>query len=128
MRFALVAAVIFLVGSFGHAKEMKRTPASEPSRNVQIGGSAEYDACGGSGIVTVTTTLFKLKNGMVSFGKVNVNQSVNVCDEDGDFVGIVILKKGQNCGTGGNVPQRKDYTGPCESGWIKKEYFHMTAG
>ncbi|MGE3682602.1 MAG: hypothetical protein AB7G93_12825 [Bdellovibrionales bacterium] len=101
-----------------------------PSRKVQYGGTAELDACGGSGIILTTTTLFRIKGSDTywTFDKANVNQMAALCDEEDGYYGVVFSERGNECGTGTPVSERKDYDGPCKSGWIKKEFFELLAG
>jgi hypothetical protein len=98
---------------------------------VQVGGSDEFDACGGVGIVLSTTTLFTTdKDGAIQFETVSVNQTAHVCDEDSqeDLIGIVFGPAGADCQVGSPITKRAPYQGPCKSGWIKKSFFHQLAG
>ena len=127
----LVMATMVLVCGFAQAKkdDKVRKPASV-DRNVMVGGETDMDACGGYGIVLATTTLISFKSGQMAFDKVDINTNVSSCDssEDGEYVGIVFGKKGQNCGVGTPVKTRQEYKGPCKRGWIKKGFFELLAG
>ncbi|WP_413292820.1 hypothetical protein ACLSU7_15525 [Bdellovibrio sp. HCB185ZH] len=128
----LVAMVLVFGVSVSHAKkkdEANRKPASIDG-NVMVGGDAEWDACGGYGIVLATTSLIYFKDGKMNFDKVDVNTYVSSCvaSEDKRFIGIVYGKKGQDCGVGSPIPKRQEYKGPCKSGWIKAEFFELLAG
>jgi hypothetical protein len=102
-----------------------RKPASSPpDRAVQYGGDPDYDACGSSGLTLVTTIVGK----GYKFEKIEANTHVVSCDSEEGWTGIVWGSKGQDCGTGSTVKDRKDYTGPCKSGWIKSEFYLMQAG
>lgn len=129
-KFLIATAMIFGVCAAQAKPEGKARKPASISNNVMIGGEADLDACGGSGIVLATTTLITFKSGQMSFDKVDLNTNVMSCDasEDGAYVGIVFGKKGQDCGVGGPVPKRQEYKGPCKSGWIKKEFFELLAG
>ena len=111
----------------------KRKPASLPYGNVQVGGSSEFDACGGSGVVLATTTLITFsKSGQMQFGAVPINTIVSMCDQSGEgeeaYIGIVYGLKNQNCGVSSPVKNKQDYKGPCKSGWIKKSFIELIAG
>lgn len=130
-KYLVVASMVFgvLTAQAKEEKKAARKPASIEN-NVMVGGEADLDACGGYGIVLATTTLISLKSGQMSFDKVAVNTNVFSCDSsgDGEYVGIVYGKKGQNCGVSGPIPKRQEYKGPCKSGWIKKQFFELLAG
>ncbi|WP_041577120.1 hypothetical protein [Bdellovibrio bacteriovorus] len=125
----LVATSLILGFCVAQAKEFTRKPASIES-NVTIGGEEGEDACGGQGIVLATTTLISLKAGQLSFGKVDINTTAHACSvsRDGEYVGIVFGKKGQDCGVSSSVSKKQEYQGPCKSGWVKKEFFAGFAG
>ena len=128
----LIATALIFGLSTAHAKKKEdtnRKPASVDG-NVMVGGDAEWDACGGYGIVLATTSLIYFKNGKMSFDKVDVNTYVSSCStsEDGRFVGIIYGTKGQSCGVSSPIPKRQEYKGPCKSGWIKADLFELLAG
>ena len=114
-----------LIGFFSIAAD------AVPNRPVQVGGSLDYDACGGSGVILATTTLFTVNSvGQIKFEKVELNQSAASCDseENGEFIGIVFGKPGQDCRVGSPIRDRAPYSGPCKSGWVKKSFFELLAG
>ncbi|WP_413585621.1 hypothetical protein [Bdellovibrio sp. HCB274] len=129
-KVLIATALVFSV-SIAQAKkdEKARKPASMTG-NVMVGGEAEYDACGGYGIVLTTTSLISFKNGKMEFDKVDVNTYVSSCQssEDGKYIGIIYGKKGQDCGVSSPIPKRQEYKGPCKSGWIKADFFELLAG
>ncbi|MEK2687510.1 hypothetical protein [Bdellovibrio sp. GT3] len=128
----LVATALVFGVTVAEAKKKEdanRKPASITG-NVMVGGEAEFDACGGYGVVLATTSLVSIKDGKMEFDKVDVNTFVSSCDssEDRRFIGIIYGKKGQDCGVSSPIPKRQEYKGPCKSGWIKAEFFELLAG
>lgn len=101
-----------------------------PMENVQYGGEEDLDACGGSGIVLVDTVLItKNSEGYVDFNTVvPAGTTVSFCDGDEGYTGVVIEEEGMDCKTGSPVTPRKDYDGPCKSGWIKSLFLELLAG
>lgn len=105
-----------------------------PTGPVMIGGDVTHDACGGWGIATATTTLFTTNEmGYSEFKVINVNQGVSLCDEkqdyDGEYYGVIFSKdENVNCFVSSPEAERQPYTGPCESGWVKKEHLLLIAG
>ncbi|NCN28357.1 hypothetical protein GW915_12380 [bacterium] len=104
---------------------------SMPNRPVQWGGDPEFDACGGFGYVMGTTVMITTtSNGRTEIKRViPAGTKVTFCDSDDDFHGVLIHQEGVDCGGGNaNVPVRRSYDGPCESGWIMNNFLLMTAG
>lgn len=110
------------------------TALAIPTGPVMVGGEADLDACGGWGIVTVTTTLFtKNSEGYMSFDKVEASTGAALCDyhedQDGKFYGIIYSEEeGVDCGVSSPIATEKPYDGPCKSGWVKMEYLLFLAG
>jgi hypothetical protein len=126
----LLGVAVLSSAAYAKSEKMGREPSSIPERNVQVGGDANMDACGGYGIVIATTTLFKMSGGQYAFDKVEVNQKAFSCDFDeaNGSVGIVFGKPNQDCKVSGPIEKKQEYKGPCKSGWIKKEFFELLAG
>lgn len=103
-----------------------------PNRAVKV-GNENLDACLGSALVTASTTLFSFdpRTGDANLDVVNVNTVVMTCDYEkaynGDYVGIIVQPEGVDCGLSSDKP-RHDYTGPCVSGWVKKQFLEPIAG
>lgn len=103
-----------------------------PNRPVNV-GQPQLDACPGSALTTSTTTLFvhNPQTGFEDFKSVNLNMMVMVCDYEtgynGDYVGIIVNTGRIDCGLN-NIQKRQPYTGPCISGWVKKQYLEGIAG
>jgi hypothetical protein len=136
MKKSIMTIVCLITLAFSvqaKTSKIQRSPASVPTpgRNVQVGGEAGEDACGGVGLVVATTTLFSADSiNRGKYDKVELNQKVYACDydENADHVGIVIGNPNQNCQVSSPIEKRQDYKGPCKSGWIKKEFFESLAG
>jgi hypothetical protein len=128
----LIATALIFALSIAEAKkkdDANRKPASV-NGNVMVGGDAEFDACGGFGIVMATTTAISFRNGKMNFDKIEANTYVSSCDTSDDkrFIGVIYGTKGQDCGVSSPIPKRQEYKGPCKSGWIKAEFYELLAG
>jgi hypothetical protein len=56
-------------------------------------------------------------------------QEVYMCGYRGMWVAIIYRKGNRLLEDGGNVPRsRRPYTGPCDFGWVHKNYVRVTAG
>ena len=55
-------------------------------------------------------------------------QLVSICENEGDWVGVVYSKNAADCGTGTPVADRRAYDGQCQSGWINGTYLTNQAG
>lgn len=105
-----------------------------PEGPVLIKSEPGLDACGGSGLVTVSTVLYSTdKSGIYTFKKVDAAQMVTMCDSktfDGvEYVGVVFSTKAtRDCKISKDADKPAGYSGPCQSGWIKAEYVTLVAG
>lgn len=106
-----------------------------PTGPVMVGGAADFDACGGWGLTTVTTTLFVTDEvtGQVKFETIDASTGVYFCDDqtdgDGEYTGIVFsTDPNVSCGVSSPIAKRQAYKGACKSGWVKSEYLLLTAG
>lgn len=107
--------------------------ASWAGKPVVVGGDEEMDACTAIAQLkeglSKTNFLDEPKEGAKSNGELRKNQTVYVCQENGDWYGIVIPKsEQQECGVSSPIKNQKDYLGPCKSGWIKSSELEITAG
>lgn len=110
--------------------------AQQPQVPVRAGGEADYDACGSQGVVrgldpngdgflavrggpsSKHGMLDKIYNGMI----------VNLCDERGNWLGVVYSHETADCGVGTPWPRRQAYSGPCRSGWVYRKFVADYAG
>ena len=110
--------------------------AQQPQVPVLAGGEADYDACGSQGVVrgldpngdgflavrggpsSKHGMLDKIYNGMI----------VNLCDERGNWLGVVYSHETADCGVGTPWPRRQAYSGPCRSGWVYRKFVADYAG
>ncbi|MCA0902235.1 hypothetical protein [Qipengyuania aquimaris] len=110
--------------------------ATIAARPVMYGGEANMDACGGAGTVGALDTL----EGQVltvhsapdaaadQTDLLQPGQMVSICENEGDWVGVVYSKNAADCGTGTPVADRRAYDGQCQSGWINGTYLTNQAG
>ena len=106
------------------------------ARPVMYGGEANMDACGSAGTVGALDTL----EGQVltvhsapdataeETDLLQPGQLVSICENEGDWVGVVYSKNAADCGTGTPVADRRAYDGQCQSGWIDGSYLTNQAG
>lgn len=113
-------------------------PTSVP---VQIGGSADMDACALAGLRSGTApgAGVPVRAGpgahFAVVDTVVVPQTFHSCDSTDEWVGIVYRKErdtfdstGDCGGLGSPVADRIVYTGPCRSGWIPASAQEIVAG
>jgi len=126
--FIIALTVFSCAIAFAKPKPSDRKPAS-PEENVQYGGDPDFDACGSYGVVLVTTVAVRYdKSNKMVFDKIEAGTMVTACEYKGDYTGVVYGKPKQDCGTGGPIKDRKEYKGPCKSGWIKSAFYELLAG
>lgn len=98
-------------------------------RGVKVGGDANFDACGGSGITTATTAMYVADgSGHWKFVVVPANTRVFFCDSQDEYTGVVIHDKNSDCKVSSPISREIEYTGPCQSGWIKNIFLELLAG
>ena len=110
--------------------------AQQPIVPVLAGGEAEYDACGSQGAVrgldAAGDGFLAVRGGPSSkhdmLDKIYNGQVVNLCDERGNWLGVVYSQKAVDCGVGTPWPSRQVYSGPCSSGWVYRKYVIGFAG
>lgn len=94
------------------------------------------DACGGYGEVFNLNpdgdNFLAVRDRPSSSGqeldRLGPGMGVSMCLEEGEWVGIVYSKSGQNCGVGSPVLSPRAYSGPCRSGWVFGKYVKLIAG
>ncbi|KLE32926.1 hypothetical protein AAW01_02605 [Aurantiacibacter gangjinensis] len=63
--------------------------------------------------------------------RIHTGQGLLFCDVDGDWVGVVYRGEGQDdwdCGTNINLPEPREYHGPCRHGWVHGDYVTLLIG
>jgi hypothetical protein len=133
-KFAIAVAAMVLVAAAGAC------PAAPPRAvPVEVGGSAEWDACGSFGRVR------GLKPGGDGFLAVRAGPGVGyavldklldgdqmyLCRTRGDWVAIVYAdsrRGGEECGVHYAIAESEPYRGPCKSGWVHKTWVEVVAG
>lgn len=107
--------------------------------SIQIGGDENMDVCpslarvvnlskGPDGFLAVKNAP-NLK--AVRVDKIYNGQNVFICQEsaDGKWYGIVYSNVQKlECGVTSPIEKKKEYDGPCKSGWVSKKYIKIFAG
>ena len=107
-----------------------------PQVPVIIGGHADYDACGGSGVVVGLDPhgdgFLAVKSGPAlsspRIDKLYNGEQVYICGETDSWFAVVYTKVRRDCNVSTPWPIRLPYTGPCRSGWVFKYYMRAVAG
>lgn len=93
----------------------------------------ELDACGSQGQVTGLNpsgdNFLAVRVGpgvqYEKFDELHKGDVVNICEQQGGWLGIVYGK--EDCGVGTPLP-KGPYAGPCRAGWVAEQYIVVTAG
>ncbi len=102
-----------------------------------VGGEAEYDACGSTGrVVSLNSAgdnFLAVRQGPAGthkmIDKLHTGNDVYMCDEQGDWIGIVYSADGdQDCGVSSPIARKQAYSGSCKSGWVHKRFITVVAG
>lgn len=112
------------------------TLAGQTVVDVMVGGEADFDACGTTGKVyrlnPAGDNFLAVRGGPGSHHhmiyKLHTNDPVIMCDQQGDWIGIVYSVDGQDCGVSSPIAKRQAYGGVCSSGWVHKNYIKPVAG
>lgn len=97
----------------------------KPLVPIVIGGESDFDACGGNGVVFGLDPHgdgFLAVKGEPNLRGARINKLFNgeqvyICQERGDWLGVVYTKSRQDCNVSTPWPLVLPYTGPCGSGW-----------
>jgi hypothetical protein len=103
---------------------------------VIVGKVAEYDACMSSGAVKGLDPhgdgFLAVRAGPGSqyqmIDKLLEGQNVFVCDERGQWLGVVYTRGNQDCGVTSALNKPTPYPGPCLAGWVHRNFINITAG
>jgi hypothetical protein len=103
---------------------------------VIVGKVAEYDACMSSGAVKGLDPhgdgFLAARAGPGSqyqmIDKLLEGQNVFVCDERGQWLGVVYTRGNQDCGVTSALNKPTPYPGPCLAGWVHRNFINITAG
>lgn len=111
--------------------------AKEKTVAVKYGGDENTDACS---TLAMVTNLGEGKDEFLAVkaapnlkatrtDKLLKNQSVWICEEQKDWYGIVYTQdEKKDCGVTKAIKDKKEYGGPCKSGWVSKKYVEPQAG
>jgi hypothetical protein len=106
---------------------------------VHFGDYPDLDACGSQGEVRGLNpngdNFLAVREGpgadYAKIDEIHEGQWIILCEEaaDGAWFGIVYDPTGTlDCGTGSPIAERRDYDGPCPSGWVSSKFITMLAG
>jgi hypothetical protein len=103
---------------------------------VMVGGLAELDACGGLGEVRGLNprgdAFLAVRKGpgrkYPMIDRLYNGNRVYFCDDYGEWIGIVYGEPAQDCGVSSPLPKQQPYKGPCESGWVHRNWLVLIAG
>jgi len=113
------------------------TSAQQSTVPVIAGQNPEYDACGTVGVVRglnpqggdgFLAVRAGPASGYAMLDKVYNGYLLNICDQRGQWLGVVYSHETQDCGVGTAWPRAAAYTGPCASGWVFRKYVTDYAG
>jgi hypothetical protein len=116
-------------------------PAATIARQQHVpviaGQGPEFDACGTVGVVRgldpqggdgFLAVRAGPGSGYAMLDKVYNGYLLNICDDRGQWLGVVYSHETQDCGVGTPWPRARAYTGPCRSGWVFRKYVTDYAG
>ena len=104
---------------------------------VPVGGERDGDACGSLarpiGLKAHGDGFLSLRAGPATsyreLLRLTVRDELFLCTSQGEWAGVVMRDRGgKDCGTGSPAPIRRNYHGPCRSGWVALRYLHVVAG
>lgn len=121
----------------GEAAAPPVVPGAVPVRIGELG--ANFDACGTAGTTRHLTAGDELPvraapyDAAAETGKVPAGAQFFVCTRSHDqrWMGIVYDESGTltpACGVSSPVTSRRDYAGPCRSGWVSSAFVKLIAG
>ena len=130
------SAILALLAASAAFPAQAQDTRIRPQVPVVVGGDPDMDACGsvgaveglepgGDGFLAVKAApslkaprIDKLLNG----------KHVHICQENGDWYGIIYSTRRQDCNVSTPWPRARPYTGPCRSGWAHKRWINAYAG
>ena len=99
--------------------------ADTETQAVKVGQEAGFDACSGVGRVAINSADggdIDLKDAPSNDAKItDTLQDGDVlwlCEEKGEWFGVVVDESAVDCGVSSPVSAPMDYKGPCKSGWV----------
>jgi len=111
--------------------------AQQSAVPVIAGQNPGYDACGtvgqvrgldpqgGDGFLAVRAGP---SSNYAMLDKVYNGYQLYICDQRGQWLGVVYSHDNQDCGVGTPWPRAGAYSGPCNSGWVYRKYVADIAG
>lgn len=119
------------------APEAIEDPGEVPPRSVSIGfDGPRFDACAGYGVVrdlpdgnpTLPVRAAPSRES-VEVDRIGEGQGVSMCQQVGDWIGIVYAPEDSDisCGTNAPVSSVRAYEGPCNQGWVDENFIKLVA-
>lgn len=113
-------------------------PGEVPPRAVRIGfDGPRFDACAGYGVIrdlpdgnpTLPVRAAPSRES-VEVDRIGEGQGVSMCQQVGDWIGIVYAPDDSDisCGTNSPVSSVRAYEGPCNQGWVDENFVKLVAG
>lgn len=107
-----------------------------PEAPILIEASGEMDACSANGIVKGLDPhgdgFLAVKSApnirSLRIDKLYNGKTVYLCNQQGDWYGIVYSKDRRDCNVSTPWQKTLPYTGPCRSGWAHKRWIELYAG
>jgi len=109
-------------------------------RPVQIGfDGPRFDACAGYGEVKPLNPAGDNYLAVRAAPSINADEidrltsgtGLSMCQQVGDWIGVVYAPDQEEpvqCGTSSPVSSKREYEGPCKSGWVNENYITLVAG
>jgi hypothetical protein len=97
---------------------------------VFVGGEPDLDACDSIGMVAGLDPygdgFLAVRDGPSSeyrkIDELHNGDQVILCDQRGDWYGVVYSRSSRDCGVSSPISRRIAYSGPCQSGWVFEKY------
>jgi len=130
-----LAAMAMVLSVFSFLPET--TSAQSRGVAVMMGGEADFDACGITGKVVGLNpngdNFLAVRRGPAGtyqmIDKLHTGNNVYMCDQQGDWIGIVYdISGNEDCGVSSPVAAKQAYSGNCKSGWVHRNYIRAIAG
>ena len=131
--------LLLAIAVIGSALVIGPPALAESVYPIYVGGDTQFDACGSLGEVTglrVDGNGFLAVRAGPGTGYEKIDDLINgdrvfVCDErevEGEkWIGVVYPKAWRDCGV--SSPRlRREYNGPCPSGWVRLKWTNLVAG
>ena len=127
MRTTLFSAILFALTFAGQAFAQ--------SVPVMLDSTDDIDPCGFgvvSGLKADGDGFLAVRKGpgtnYAKFDEIHNGQELWICDDDGDWVGVLYTKKDTDCFSRHTMGTLQAYNGRCWNGWVHKNWVEFLAG